>query len=156
MRQAVYGDDTRLIEWAAARIGVSSFRSDAHAIGLVHADDVADPDPGRDSAGRRIAAVTVFDGFSKCDANMHIASDETGKWMTREYLVRAFAYPFIQCGLRRVTGLVPAKNTVALKFDLHLGFRLEGRCRDALPDDDVLVLGLLRRECIYIPKEYRQ
>lgn len=156
MRQAVYDDDERLIEWAAARIGVSSFRSDAHAIGLVHVNDVAQPDANRDSAGRRIAAVTVMDGFSECDANMHIASDGSGLWLTREFLVRSFAYAFIQCGLRRVTGLVPAKNTEALRFDMHLGFRLEGRCRDALPDDDVLVLGMLRADCRYISKEHRR
>lgn len=156
MRQAVYGDDKRLIEWAAKRVGVSSFRFDAHAIGLVHINDVAEPDADRDSAGRRIAAVTVLDGFSKCDANMHIASDGSGLWLTREFLVRSFAYPFVQCGLRRVTGLVPAKNTEALKFDLHLGFRLEGRCRDALPDDDIIVLGMRRIDCRFLPKEHRR
>ena len=142
MRKVIYGDDERFIRWAAQRIGIASFRADARAIGL------------EDETG--IRAAVVFDGFSKCDANMHVASDDTGSWMTREYLVRCFSYPFIQCGLRRVTGLVPAKNEAALKFDLHLGFRLEGRCRDALPDDDIIILGMTRKECIYIPKEYRQ
>ena len=156
MRKVVYNDDERLIEWAAGRIGIASFRPDARAIGLVQDSDHGEAGPDRDSAGHRILAAVVFDCFSKCDCNMHVASDGSGQWLNREYLIRCFAYPFVQCGLRRVTGLVPAKNTAALKFDLHLGFRLEGRCPDALPDDDVLILGLVRSECLVIPKESRQ
>lgn len=145
MRTVVYGDDQRFIEWAAERIG-SAFRADAKAIGLVRVDD----------EGEHIIASVVYDGFSDTDCNMHVASDGSRQWLNREYLSRCFAYPFIQCGFRRVTGLVPANNTDALRFDLHLGFRLEGRCREAMPDgSDVLVLGLLRRDCRHIPKEAR-
>lgn len=156
MRQVIYGDDERFTEWAAGRVGIASFRSDAQAIGLVRADDVGEPGGDRDSAGRRILASVVFDGFSDTDCNMHVSSDGSRQWLNREYLVRCFAFPFLQCHLRRVTGLVPAKNADALRFDLHLGFRLEGRCRDALPDDDVIVLGMTRKECRFIPKEYRK
>ncbi|MEY9435592.1 N-acetyltransferase [Bradyrhizobium elkanii] len=155
MREVIYGDDARYIEWAAQRIG-TAFRADAKAIGLARSDDVGEPGGDRDSAGRLIVASVVFDGFSECDCNMHVASDGSRQWLNREYLVRCFAFPFIQCGLRRVTGLVPAKNTAALRFDTHLGFRLEGRCRDALPDDDVIVLGMVRADCRFIPKEHRQ
>lgn len=141
MRQVVYGEDKRFIDWAADRIGIQRFRDDAKAIGL-------------ERDGQVIASV-VFDGFSSCDCNMHVASDGSRLWLNREYLVRCFAFPFIQCGLRRVTGLVPAKNRDALRFDRHLGFQIEGLCREALPDDDILILGLLRRDCKYIPKEHR-
>lgn len=152
MRQVVYGDDARYIEWASQRIGVR-FPSDAKAIGLARADDVGAPGGDRDSSGRLILASVVFEGFSECDCNMHVASDGTARWLNREYIVRCFAYPFLQCGLRRVTGKVPAKNTEALKFDQHLGFRIEGRCQDAMPDDDIIILGLLKRDCRWIPQE---
>lgn len=154
MKTVVYGEDGILVPWAQRIIGVT-FRADAVAIGLVRDTDTGPLGPDRDSQGRRILAVCVFDGFSPYDCNMHIASDQTGRWLNREFILRCFAYPFTQCNLRRVTGLVPSKNTAARKFDEHLGFRLEGRCRDALPDDDLLIYGMTRAECRYIPQEAR-
>ncbi|WP_369674540.1 hypothetical protein, partial [Enterococcus faecium] len=56
--------------------------------------------------------------------------------------------PFVQWNLRRVTGLVPAKNADALRFDLHLGFEREGYLKHALPDDDLIVLGMTRERFI--------
>lgn len=139
----VYGEDARIVRWAAHIIGGIAFKDDAKAI-------------GREINGELVAAV-VFDSFSQCDCNIHIASDGSKRWLTRGFLTAAFAYPFIQCGFRRVTGLVPASNIDALNFDLKLGFKFEGRCQEAMPDgDDVIVLGMLRRECRFIPSEYRQ
>ena len=137
MRKVVYGQDQRFIQWAAERIGVT-FRSDAVAIGL------------EDSTG--IRAAVIFDSFTAVDCCMHVASDGSRLWLNREYLAKCFAYPFIQCGFARVTGLVPASNKDALRFDLHLGFKEEGRCRQAAPDGgDIVVLGMLASECRFIP-----
>lgn len=130
-----------LLPWAEGVIGFAP-RDDAKAIGVVDADGT-------------IRSVTVFDNFSPCDCNMHIASDGSKRWLTRIYLRTAFYYPFVQVGLRRVTGLVPASNSAALHFDLHLGFVREGLCRNALPDDDLIVLGMLREHCRFIPQEFR-
>lgn len=141
MAELIYNDDERLIKWAQDVIGCE-FRADAKAIGYGNGDD--------------IFAVTVFDGFSVCDCNMHVASDGTGHWLSRKYLLALFAYPFIQLKLRRVTGLVPARNESALRFDAHLGFEFEGRCRNALPDDDIIILGLLRENCKYIHPDHRR
>lgn len=141
MTEVVYGCEDDLLPWALGVIGLDSFRSDAKAIGLK-----------RDGS---IVAVTVFDGFSQCDCNMHIASDGTKRWLNKAFLLASFAYPFQQLGLRRVTGLVPAKNADALRFDMNLGFEFEGRCRDALPDDDIIILGMLRANCRFIPSENR-
>jgi RimJ/RimL family protein N-acetyltransferase len=154
MRQAVYGDDAVLIAWAQKRIGVE-FRDDATAIGLVRSDDVGPVGADRDTHGRLILASVVFDSFSKFDCSMHVASDGSGRWLTRDFMVRCFAYPFIQLGLRRVTGLVPADNEAALRFDLHLGFKEEGRCRDAAENGDLIILGMTRADCRYLPQETR-
>ena len=140
MSELIYDQDETLIEWAMGVIGCT-FRHDATAIGH--------------SISGKIMAVAVFDGFSECDCNIHIASDGSGHSMSRGFLAAAFAYPFIQLNMRRVTGLVPAANTKALRFDYHLGFVFEGRCRNALPDDDIIVLGMLRENCRFIPLEYR-
>lgn len=129
----IYGQEDRLLPWASARIGIPRFRRDAYCIGLE-----------RDG---ELVAVVVFDCFSDTDCNMHIASDGTGRWMNKSLLLAAFAYPFGQLGLRRVTGLVPAKNQAALNFDQNLGFVREGYHKHALPDDDIISLGMLREDC---------
>lgn len=136
MADVIYGCENELLPWAQERIGCGPFRPDAKTIGL--------------KRNGEIVATVVFDGFSRCDCNMHIASDGTRRWMNKALLLSAFAYPFTQLGLRRVTGLVPAKNEAALAFDQNLGFEIEGRCRHALPDDDIIVLGLLRERCRFI------
>lgn len=135
-----YHDSAAMLDWASRHLGLP-FRDDAKAIGLAGDDD--------------LRAVVVYDGFSACDCNMHVVSDGSGHWLTRAFLSVVFAHPFLQWRLRRVTGLVPARNTRALRFDIKLGFAYEGRCRHALPDDDIIVLGLLREQCRFIPKESR-
>ena len=142
MSAIIYGQEDRMLPWACERIGLGKFKGDAKTIGVE-----------RDG---ELVAVVVYDGFSECDCNMHIASDGLGNWLSRELLVRAFAYPFIQLGFRRVTGLVPARNAAALQFDQHLGFEYEGRCRNALPDDDLIILGMLRENCRFIAKKGKQ
>jgi RimJ/RimL family protein N-acetyltransferase len=135
----IYGEESRLLPWAAYRIGVTGFRKDAYTIGLE-----------RDG---ELVAVVVFDTFSRYDVHMHIASDGTARWMSKELLFAAFGYPFTQLGMNRITGMVPAKNATAIEFDKHIGFVLEGRCRNALADDDIVIFGMLRSECRFIPKD---
>lgn len=137
----IYREDGRCLDWASKRLNGVRFGMDAVSI-------------GRERDGE-LVAVTIFNNFSDCDCHIHIVSDGSRRWLSREYLVAAFSYPFIQCGLRRVTGLVPAKNKAALRFDLRLGFKYEGRSPEAMPDDDIIILGMLRRNCMFIPKKHR-
>lgn len=136
--ELIYGQEDRLLQWAQERIGVA-FRRDAYTIGLE-----------KDGA---LVAVVVYDGFSETDCNMHIASDGTRAWMNKALLLAAFAYPFTQLGLLRVTGLVPAHNADALAFDEHIGFVREGFHPKAGPGgSDLVSLGLLRDNCRFISK----
>lgn len=138
MARLIYGEEDRLLPWAQERIGVS-FRRDAYTIGL--------------RKNGKVVAVVVFDNFSECDCNMHIASDGTRAWMNKSLLVSAFAYPFLQLRFNRVTGLVPAHNEAALAFDEHLGFVREGYHPKAGPEGgDLISLGMLRENCRFIPK----
>lgn len=137
MATLIYGQEDRLLPWAQERIGVA-FRRDAYTLGL--------------EKDGELVAVVVYDDFCEFDCNMHIASDGTSAWMNKSLLVSAFAYPFIQLNLNRVTGLVPSKNTAALKFDEHLGFEREGLHRNACADDDLISLGMLKQNCRFIPK----
>ncbi len=98
--------------------------------------------------GKLVGGV-VYNHFSGKNICMHVAG--IGKsWLTPEFLHAAFDYPFGQLKLARVTGLVPKKNKAARTFDEHLGFRLEGCMRHALPHDDLLMYGMLERECRFI------
>lgn len=133
MSEVVYGQDERLLPWAQERIGVT-FRPDAKTIGLE-----------RDG---EIRAVVVFDNFSECDAQMHIASDGSRAWMSKALLLSAFSYPFNQLGLLRLTGLVVADNQAALDFDQNIGFVKEGYHPKAGPGGkDLISLGLLAENC---------
>lgn len=134
----IYGEEERLLAWASQRSGVT-YRRDAYTLGLE-----------RDG---EIRAAVVFDTFSETDCCMHIASDGTRAWMSKDLLLSAFAYPFTQLRLLRVTGLVPADNEDALRFDEHLGFVREGYHPKAGPGGkDLISMGLLREACRFIPK----
>lgn len=134
--------DSRLLPWAAERIGIAQFRNDAKAI-------------GREVDGR-LVAVVVYDGFTSTDCNVHLASDGSKRWMTRELLFEAFAYPFIQLGFRRITGLVKASDTYTISVNEHFGWRREGLHRMAADDGtDIISMGMLRSECRFIPQEFR-
>lgn len=139
MAKVIYADQQACLVWAAGRIGISAFRSDARAIGLE-----------RDGV---LVAVSVYDTFSPGSCAMHIASDGSGRWLNKDFLFSMFAYPFIQCGFRRVTGLISASNTASLRFARHIGFQDEGVLREEAPDGDVIVLGMLRRECKWIAED---
>lgn len=138
----IYGEDERCLRWASERLGGIEFRYDAKAIGSERRGE--------------LVAVCVFDTFSANDCQMHIASDGSRRWLTREFLVHAFAFPFIQCNLNRVTGMVAANNNDAIRFDERLGFRREGYHPLAGSNgEDIISFGLLRRDCRFIPEIYR-
>ena len=132
--QIILDQKERCGEWARARIPhVESWGEWFEAIGL--------------EKDGELVAVVVYNLFSGADIAMHVAAEPGRRWMTRAFLRTVFRYPFVQLECRRVTGYVPASNADALRFDRHLGFKEEGRMREALPDDDVIVLGMLKREC---------
>lgn len=141
MSELVYDRREELLEWAAEKIGIQAFRSDAQAIGL-------------ERSGVPVAVV-VFDSFSPTDCAMHVASDGSGHWLTRRFLVHAFVYPFVQCRKLRVTSPIAESNQKALRFNRHLGFRQEGYHPYGAEDGALLTMGLLRKDCRFIPKSER-
>lgn len=98
----------------------------------------------------RIAGVVIYTHMSDFNCVVHVASDGTRRWVTPEMLFWTFAIPFEQWGKLRVTGLVAESNKAALRFDLGLGFVIEGRIRRAFGDEDGILLGMLRDECRFL------
>lgn len=139
----IYDRQTELLDWAAARIGVSRWPLDTVTIG-VERDD---------GTGRgEICAVVAFNQFLDASCSAHIATDGRRRWASRGILAAWCAYPFIQCGLRRVTAPIPAGNIPAVINALKLGFRFEGMLRHAQADGDLVLLGMLREECPWLPR----
>ena len=64
-----------------------------------------------------------------------------------------FAYPFEQCGLRRVTAPISSKNKASLILVIKLGFMFEGRLVNGCTDGDQVIMGMLREDCPWTKKE---
>lgn len=136
MKTAIYGQNDRVIPWVGQRIDEDDF-GQAEAIGL-------------EQDGELIAGV-VFNWYTGPSISMHVAAEPGRRWMTRDYLYRVFAYPFLQVGCRRVTGLVREDNLDAQRFDEHLGFKREGLIRQGASDGSNLILyGMLKEECRWL------
>lgn len=106
-----------------------------------------------DSKG--IACGVIYDNFTPGvngihDCRMHVSARPGAIFATRDFVRHAFAYPFIQLGCRRVTGLVPRKNKKARRFDEHLGFEFEACIKEAIPGDDIIVYRMFADKCRWI------
>jgi hypothetical protein len=129
-------DQNRVRQWVGAVVK-ANFDAKSAAIGL-------------ERNGRLIVGV-VYDRFSGNDICMHVAAVPGVIWCRPHVVRKFFAYPFLQLGCDRVTGLVAASNHVARKFDEHLGFVQEGVMRKGMADGtDMVVYGMLREECRWL------
>ena len=108
----VVDDRGRVGDWVADRVGRRAAWGGFSALGWLNA-------PG----GELVAGV-VIEGVTATNAFMHVAF--AGRYALKRGLLWAtFDYVFNQLGLERVTGMVEAGNTEALRFDQHLGFEPE-------------------------------
>ena len=104
---------------------------------------------GLERDGELIAGV-LYEGFNAHNAWMHIASVPTAR-CTREYLMACMAYPFVQCGVKRVRGYVNASKLPARRFIGHLGFEPEAVLQGAADDGgDVIIYVMPRENCRYV------
>jgi RimJ/RimL family protein N-acetyltransferase len=99
-------------------------------------------------------AGVVFSDFNGVNINMHVASDGSRRWLTKEFLRVVFDYPFNQAKVKRVTGLVGEGNIEARKFDEHIGFKLEARLAGAHPTGDLLIYVMRREDCRFLRAPY--
>lgn len=129
-----------MLAWATVRGGIK-FRDDAAAIG-VRSDDA-------------LHGVVVFDSFTTTGCWVSVVSDGGRKWITRELIIKVFAYPFIQLGYPRLNSFVSVNNADAIRFNEHFGFKREGILREAGEQgEDLIVYGMLRRECRWLPERF--
>ena len=91
----------------------------------------------------------VFSGYSLTNLTLATVLEAP---LTRMFLRAVFFFPFLQLKVRRVTALIDSRNHVSRKLAEKAGFVQEGCLREAASADDVIVYGLLRRECRWIPQ----
>lgn len=125
-----------VVEWVAKK--TNEFGNFGAAIGF-----------GIESDGELIAGV-VFNEYNGANMNIHVASDGSKRWMTKELLWMVFDYAFNQAKVKRLTGLVGEKNLDSQRFNKNLGFTVEARLAGAHPDGDMLVYRLWRHECRFL------
>ncbi|WP_406626096.1 GNAT family N-acetyltransferase [Acidovorax sp. SDU_ACID1] len=101
--------------------------------------------------GGALVAGVAYEGFNGHNMWIHVAAVPGARWLVREYLRACFAYPFLVCGVRRLSGYVNESNALARRFNEHLGFHEEARLRGAAPDGgDVILMVMWKEECRHV------
>lgn len=137
MKSAIYGQDEQVAAWVAERVKIDEFGPGAVALGLVEDE--------------KLIAGVVFNMYTKASICMHVAAEPGKRWMTKDFLWRSFAYPFVQLSCNRITGLVRVDNFESQRFVEHLGFKREGLIRRGCVDGtDMILYGILREECRFL------
>ena len=117
-------------------------------IGLHRADDMRAIGLRK---GRELVAAAVYEGFNGQNMWVHLCGVPGKRWMTREFLHAGFGYPFLVCGVRRLSGYVNANNLEARRLNEHFGYRQEAVLAGAAPDGgDVLIYVMQREDCKYV------
>ena len=138
MRQTFY-DENVIGPWVCQRTGGQYFPDcGARAIGLV-----------RD--GNLVAGV-LFEHYNGRSIAMHVAG-EGRDWMTRDFLMECFRYPFVQLGVHKIIGLVDSSNRDARRLDEHLGFHMEAKIAGAAPRGDLMVYTMTREQCRFLDRK---
>jgi len=102
-----------------------------------------------DTAALRAVMVMVYTYGSSCD--MHIASDGSRQWATRNILAGLFGYVFILHGAPQATITVEPDNTAALIMNIKLGFQVQARVPGLMADGgDAVLLTMRAHECPWI------
>ena len=137
MKTTIYGQDARVLDFMAEHLSDCKFNGNESTLGV-------------ESNGELIAGV-VFEGYTGSSISIHVAALEGKLWLSKEFLFRVFAYPFLQLECNRVTGLVRVDNPKAQKLDEHLGFIREGVMRRGATDGtDYIIYGMLKEECRWL------
>ena len=128
----------QLLAWAAKRLGTDGWSPDSMAFGVVE---------DRDGLRPLVRAVIVINCRFNDACRMHIATDGSRRWATRDILIRLSAFIHYALKVNRVETIIAASNLPAQIAALKVGFQIEGRNRCGADDGtDGIVLSMLRDE----------
>lgn len=99
----------------------------------------------------KIVAGAIYERCNGHNVFFHGASDKSRKWATKSFIRELCYHPFRRIGVPRMTTVVASSNLDALDFDHTLGFREEGRLRNAAHDgSDAIYLVMWRKDCKWL------
>lgn len=133
-------DQTTLKAWAAPRCDCPGpWPPNAIAMGVV--DD--------ETGAIRAVWVIVHTYQTHCD--VHMASDGSRGWATRNTLAGLWGYIFFVLGASIAHGIVGAGNVQAICSALKMGFEIETRLRNIMDDgSDGVMIVMHRDRCKWI------
>lgn len=103
-----------------------------------------------------IQAIAVFDSFTVDACSVHFAIDNP-LVIKHGFLTEIARHLFIQCGRKRIFGLVPSTNDKALKLDKHIGMEEVARIPNAVKEGvDYVVLSMAKEQCRWLPQEVKE
>ena len=130
----IYGEDARISQWCAQRLPTHhGWGGQYIAIGY-------------EREGILKGGI-VFTDYSP--PNIRIACVLEAP-LTRRFLRGIYYYPFHQLKVNRITALVDAKNRASRELLEHDGYMWEGCMREAAVNDDVMIYGLLKKDCRWL------
>ena len=100
--------------------------------------------------GETIAAALYTDS-NGVNAWVHLAGTPGTPWLNRDFLHLGFRLPFVDWGLKRLTGWVEADNHAAIRLDEHFGYVREATLKGAgQHGQDVYIYALHKAACRYL------
>lgn len=120
----IFNDKERVGDWVAARVEQTASWGSFYAMGI-------------EQNGELVAGI-VINNFNGANATSHIAVAKPTRELP-ELIRHTCLYAFKQCGLKRLTGMVPASKQKVLAFDKHLGFEEEFVMPCAAADGGALI-----------------
>lgn len=138
MTRLVFEQKDRIGQWVADQVEQTAPWGSFYAMG-------AENDHGE------IVAGIVLNNYNGANATAHIAIAKPGKYL--HALLREFCnYAFVQCGLKRLTGMVPLSMPKVIAFDKKLGWEEEFVMKDGAPDGDMQVLVMWADKCPWLER----
>lgn len=135
--RVLYGADSEIITWVAARVPGYVIQPGAVALGVVR--------------GGKVVAGVVYERCNGAHIEVSIAAVPGSRWADRTTLFRLFAYPFLDLGLEAITVLVAMSNLDSLNLATKLGFERVALVPFAATDGTPLVvLQMYRERCRWI------
>lgn len=136
MRILYHPDDwARIGQWMLDKIAHVESWSPGHTAMAVERDG-------------EIVAACIFEHFTGHDIDVSLAVASKGA--TPGFARAVFRYVFNQLTCRRISCEIAERNTAMRHIAGRLGFKDEGVKRDAVPGDNLVMMGMLRSECRFL------
>jgi hypothetical protein len=96
-----------------------------------------------------LLAIMIYHNASQCNCEITCVTFKPCP-LSRKVYRDLFAYPFLQCGFRRLSAVVKVSNSRSLDCTRRLGFSVEGLLRNWYPDCDGILFSMLKEECKWL------